>query len=231
MIEKYTTVQSVSCSQAYFHICLLWPWPLTFDLRPTTSKNNSSFSHHGLHVCQVWSRSTQRFSLFCVHKLISIYVHCDLDLWPLTSKINKVHPLIMVNRSIKFDKVTSNGLVSILFTRSMHGRTDGWTDARTEPQQRYYIPTATRCTGVKKPLPNMKNPNINMKSRFWKHSTMPGFGVWDCPPAFLLLATYDSAMIMAKPKVQTLPCTMRNIGIILLYRHSLRNTDPVNKKI
>ena len=36
----------------------------------------------------------------------------------------------MVNMSAKFDKEAHNGLVSIVFTRSTHGR--------TEPQQRYY---------------------------------------------------------------------------------------------
>ena len=49
--------------------------------------------------------------------LLSIYVHCDLDLWPLSSKINRVHPLTMVNMSAKFDKEIHNGLVSIVFTR------------------------------------------------------------------------------------------------------------------
>ena len=58
----------------------------------------------------------KRFSLYRVHMLISIYVHCDLDLWPLTSKINRVHPLIMVNMSAKFDQEICNGLVSIMFT-------------------------------------------------------------------------------------------------------------------
>ena len=47
--------------------------------------------------------------VYRVHKLISIYVHCDLDLWPLTSKINRVHPLTMVNTSAKFDKEIHNG--------------------------------------------------------------------------------------------------------------------------
>ena len=47
----------------------------------------------------------------------------------------------MVNMYAKFDKEICNGLVSIVFTRSTHGR--------TEPQQRYYIPTATRCAGIK----------------------------------------------------------------------------------
>ena len=67
---------------------------------------------------------------YCVHKVISIYVHCDLDLWPLTSKINRVYPLIMVNMSAKFDKETWNGVVSIVFTRSTDGRTDAHTHAR-----------------------------------------------------------------------------------------------------
>ena len=49
-------------------------------------------------------------------KLISIDVQCDLDLWPLTSKINRVHPLITVNMSCKFDKEICNGLVSMVFT-------------------------------------------------------------------------------------------------------------------
>ena len=88
----------------------------------------------------------QRLSLYCVHKLISIDVQCDLDLWPLTSKINRVHPLITVNMSCKFDKEICNGVDSIAFTRSTHGQTDG----TTEPQQRDYIPTATCCAGIKR---------------------------------------------------------------------------------
>ena len=88
--------------------------------------------------------TTQSVASPRLHKLISIYLHCDLDLWPLTSKINRVHPLIMVNMSAKFDKEICNGLVSIVFTRFSHGRKD----ARTEPQKRYYIPTATRCAGI-----------------------------------------------------------------------------------
>ena len=95
LIKKYTMVQFLSYSQAYFHICPL----------------------------------------------------C-LDLWPLTSKINRVHPLIMVNMSAKFDKETCNGVVSIVFTRSTDGRTDRRTHTHTEPQQRYYIPTATHCAGI-----------------------------------------------------------------------------------
>ena len=38
----------------------------------------------------------------------------------------------MVNMSAKFDKEICSGLVSIVFTRSLHGRTDGRNHARTD---------------------------------------------------------------------------------------------------
>ena len=44
------------------------------------------------------------------------YVYCDLDLWALTSKMDRVHPLTMANMYAKFDEEAHNGLVSILFT-------------------------------------------------------------------------------------------------------------------
>ena len=47
--------------------------------------------------------------VYRVHKLISIYASCDLDLWPLNSKTNRVHPLIIVNMSAKFDEYAHNG--------------------------------------------------------------------------------------------------------------------------
>ena len=86
LIKKSTTVKSLLCSQAYFHRCPVWPWPLT-------SKINR------------------------VHPLITVNMSCKFDdLWPLTSKINRVHPLITVNMSCKFDKEICNGLVSMVFT-------------------------------------------------------------------------------------------------------------------
>ena len=45
-----------------------------------------------------------------------MYVHCDLDLWPMTFNINSIHPLTMVNMSAKFDQEAHNGLVAIVFT-------------------------------------------------------------------------------------------------------------------
>ena len=85
LIKKSTTVKSLLCSQAYFHRCPVWPWPLT-------------------------------------------------------SKIHRVHPLITVNMSCKFDKEICNGLVSMVFTsvtikkvwlsdRQTHARTHTQTDA------------------------------------------------------------------------------------------------------
>ena len=45
------------------------------------------------------------------------YCHtCPLWPWPLTSKINRVHPLTKVHISAKFDEKIHNGLVSIVFT-------------------------------------------------------------------------------------------------------------------
>ena len=47
---------------------------------------------------------------------IFIRVHCDLDLWLLPSKINRVHPLTNVDIYAKFDEEIHNGLVSNMFT-------------------------------------------------------------------------------------------------------------------
>ena len=44
-------------------------------------------------------------------------VHHDLHLSYVTSKIKRIHPLIMVNMSAKFDEDAHNGLVAILFTK------------------------------------------------------------------------------------------------------------------
>ena len=58
----------------------------------------------------------QPYSLYRIHKLISIYVNCDIDLWHLTSEINRVHPLVIVNMSAKFDEDIYNSLVAFAFT-------------------------------------------------------------------------------------------------------------------
>ena len=44
--------------------------------------------------------------LYVVHKAVSIFVHCDLDLSSLTLKLNRDHPFTMDNMCtcIKFDQ-------------------------------------------------------------------------------------------------------------------------------
>ena len=78
LMKKHTTVKSLWCSQAYFHICPLRPWPLTLNINrvhPLITVNMSA----------KFDEEAHRFSLYGVHKLISIYVHYDLDLWPSIS--------------------------------------------------------------------------------------------------------------------------------------------------
>ena len=75
-----------------------------------------------------FDEEAQNGLVYRVHKLISIYVNCDLDLCPLTSKIHRVHPRIIVNMSAKFAEEAHNGLVSIMFIRSTHG----WTHMRNQ---------------------------------------------------------------------------------------------------
>ena len=107
--------------------CTSWPWPLS-------PKVNRFILSPWLTCLPGLIRSTQRFIHYRVHKLISKNVHCDLDLWPLTSKINSIHPFIMVNMSAKFDEESHKGLVSIMYTmskrnRHTHGRTERTTAA------------------------------------------------------------------------------------------------------
>ena len=156
LIKKSTTVKSLLCSQAYFHRCPVWPWPLTSNINrvhPLITVNMSAkFDKeicNGL-VSMVFtslfpymSIMTLTFDLWppksigcilssrltCLPSLIKksttvksllcsqAYFHrCPVWPWPLTSKINRVHPLITVNMSAKFDKEICNGLVSMVFT-------------------------------------------------------------------------------------------------------------------
>ena len=85
-------------------------------------------------------------SIYHVHKVISIHVHCDLELCPLISKINRVHPLTMVYMSAKFDGDAHISLVSIGFTGSKRNA-----HMDMEPQQHYYIPSAMCSTELMNP--------------------------------------------------------------------------------
>ena len=51
-----------------------------------------------------------------VFKRLFPYISIDLDLWPLTSKINRVDRLTVTNMSAKFDEKADNGLASTVFT-------------------------------------------------------------------------------------------------------------------
>ena len=54
--------------------------------------------------------------LLCLQGWV-ISTFCLMWPWHLTSKFNSVHPLIMVNRSAKFDEDSQNGFVYIVFTK------------------------------------------------------------------------------------------------------------------
>ena len=107
LMKKHTMVYSLSCLPAYFHICLLRPWPLTSKINwvhPLTMANT---------MPSLMKKHTMVYSLSC----LPAYFHiCLLRPWPLTSKIDWVHPLTMANMYAKFDEEAHNGLVFIVFT-------------------------------------------------------------------------------------------------------------------
>ena len=75
----------------------------------------------------------------------------------------RVHPLVIVKMSAKFDEEAHNGLVSIVFTGSKHEGQAHWP---MEPQQRCYIPSVMRCAGIKISMPthSVDLSNIDLKS-------------------------------------------------------------------
>ena len=80
--------------------------------------------------------------------------------------------------SAKFDEAAHNGLLFIVFTMP---KRDGHTDGRTEPPQRYYIPSGTRCTGQK----------ANLSFGILRHWLLP-FGL----PSALFLETLVTLIII-----------------------------------
>ena len=70
------------------------------------------------HVYHFWLKYAPGFALFCVYKVISNFVYCELDLWSLISRFNRVYPLIMSNICTTLDQNTLNGLIYIVFTSS-----------------------------------------------------------------------------------------------------------------
>ena len=91
-----------------FHICQLWPWPLTSNfnrVRSLTMANMSAKFDEEAHNGLVSIAFT------------SLFYICQLWLWPLTSKINRICLLTMANISAKFDEEEhTGGSVSIAFT-------------------------------------------------------------------------------------------------------------------
>ena len=71
---------------------------------------------------------------------------------------NMVHLLVIVNMSAKFDEESHRRFsfyrVNMVKAWRTHWSSVWWTDRRTEPQQTYYIPSATLCTGLIRELSN-----------------------------------------------------------------------------
>ena len=63
-----------------------------------------------------FDEDAQNGSVLCLQSF-SFNVHYNVWSWPLTSKVNRVHFLHIVNMYATFDEDAHNGLVSILFTR------------------------------------------------------------------------------------------------------------------
>ena len=91
---------------------------LTFDLWPSKSIGFilSLRLRCLLSLMKIFEAHNQGFSLCHGHKIIAIYVHCDLDLWPLTFKINRVYPSSWLTSLPNLMK--KHTMVYIMFTRS-----------------------------------------------------------------------------------------------------------------
>ena len=97
--KKNITTQSVASPPAhptFVNDAYRWPWPLTCHLQNQLSSS----------LTMVNMPAKLSLYMYSVHNLISIHlqVNCELDLWPLTCKINRVHPLTVANMSAKFDE-------------------------------------------------------------------------------------------------------------------------------
>ena len=107
-IFKNIPTQSVASPRTQ-HLSMITIVTFTFELWPPksigfTMINMSAKFDEEAHNGLVSIRFTDYFHI------------CPLWPWPLTSKINRVHPLTKVNISAKFDEEIHNGSVSIVFT-------------------------------------------------------------------------------------------------------------------
>ena len=119
LIKKSTTVKSLLCSQAYFHRCPVWPWPLTSDLQnqkvhPLITVNMS---------CKFDKEICNGLVSSVFHKLISIYVHYDLDLWPSKSIGFILSPWLTCLQSLIKKSTT---VKSLLCSQAYFNRCPSW---------------------------------------------------------------------------------------------------------
>ena len=106
----HSTFWSLWCSNGYFHINLLRPWPLTPDLE----------NLYGLSF--IWAKFDEDTctsnGVICTWYSQGYFHKCSLWPWPLTLtlKIKRDHPII-TNTWIKFDEDILNSVAWMLFTR------------------------------------------------------------------------------------------------------------------
>ena len=75
-----------------------------------------TFDLYFLIMDNIWTKLIT--GLYVFHKVVSIFVHCDLDLPSLTLKIDRNHPLTMDKCTYtKSDQDYLNSLISIVFKR------------------------------------------------------------------------------------------------------------------
>ena len=93
------------------------PLPLTFHIVNWMYSvfSGDMFTRCVMHTNTQLNQTTQS-TASPAHPTFVNDAHRDLDNSPLTSKIKRVHPLTMVNMSVKFDEDVHSGLAIIVFT-------------------------------------------------------------------------------------------------------------------
>ena len=144
---------------------------LTFDLWPPKS---IGFILSSRWTClpSLIKKSTTVKSLLCSQA----YFH-RCPVWPLTSKINRVHPLITVNMSCKFDKEICNGLVSMVFTSVTIKKvwlSDRQTDARTHAHTDRRRTKWSLCAAMLR----RRHKNDKEKHNYWNVKSYRGYWIY-----------------------------------------------------
>jgi len=100
---------------------VLWPWPLTHNLEI----QQSSRGCRGTRLYIISSSSAQRFMSYRVQNLFALFRNrkktqiirsCDLDLWPITLKFNRVRADVEGHAQAKFHRAMCSGSWVILGT-------------------------------------------------------------------------------------------------------------------